>query len=75
MLQMLPEQELDSRDRQTGTESRAQGQRKLSMFINFCSFSPAGPGLLPGRAVDLNRLWIPAHCFDAHRNALREGGK
>lgn len=43
MLQMLRQQRFHSRDRQTGTENTAQGQRTLSMFINFCSFSPAGP--------------------------------
>lgn len=42
---MLPmrEQQLHSRKRQTDTENSAQGQPRLSMFINFCSFSPAGP--------------------------------
>lgn len=42
MLQMR-EQQLHSRKRQTGIENSAQGQFRLSMFINFSSFSPAGP--------------------------------
>lgn len=51
MLQMLSVKPLDSRHRQT--ENKAQGQRMLSMFINFCGFSPAGP------ACFLDVPWIP----------------
>lgn len=53
MLQMLREKKrLDSRHRQT--ENKAQGQRMLSMFINFCGFSPAGPA----RFLDVPRISI-----------------
>lgn len=59
MLHMLRGQWSDSRDRQTGTENRAQGQHMLSMFINFCSFSPAGHACfldVPWILIDLGSL-------------------